>query len=288
MKPRVGFAGMGIMGKPMAANIAKAGYDVGVYNRSALQPDSVPGLAILPTALELARERDVLLLMVTDPRALDAVLWGENGMAPALGQGKTVINMSTVSPAYTEEMARKIAATGADFIDAPVSGSKVPAQQGTLVILAGGSKPVVKALEPVLLTMGKKVVYCGEAPGGTMMKMAVNLLLAAMMGGLAEMLSFGQAGGLSREAMLNVVLGGPMSCELFKVKEQMLLHDTFLAQFPLKHMAKDLKFVIDTAYALNCPAPSAHANLQLFSQGLAKGLGELDFAAVLQVLEGMQ
>lgn len=288
MKPRVGFVGMGIMGRPMAENIAKAGYGVGVYNRTPLPPDSLTGLAIHTTPLELAREYDVLVTMVTGPEALDALFWGPDGMAAALGPGKTVVNMSTVPPAYTEALAQKVSALGAVFIDAPVSGSKVPARQGSLVILAGGPRPAVEALEPLLLAMGKKVVYCGEAPGGTMMKMAVNLLLAAMMSGLAEMLTFGQAGGLGRETMLEVVLGGPLNCELFKLKEAMLLSDTFQAQFPLKHMAKDLKFVTDTAYALNCPAPGAFANLQLFSLGMAKGLGELDFAAVMQVLEGMR
>lgn len=287
MKPRVGFAGMGIMGKPMAANIAKAGFDVAVYNRTRPSSESVDGLPIFNTPRDLAQDRDVLIIMVTGPQALDAVLWGENGMEEALTEGKTVINMSTVSPAYTDAMAAKIGATGATFIDAPVSGSKVPAQQGTLVILAGGPKPSVEALEPLLLSMGKKVVYCGEPPSGTMMKMAANLLLSSMMSGLAEMLIFGQAGGLSKETMLEVVLGGPLGCELFKLKEQMLLKEQYLAQFPLKHMAKDLKFVTDTANALNCPAPSAYTTLQLYSQGLSKGLGELDFAAVMQVLQGM-
>jgi 3-hydroxyisobutyrate dehydrogenase-like beta-hydroxyacid dehydrogenase len=287
MKLKVGFAGMGIMGKPMALNIAKAGHDVAIYNRTKPLPDSIPGLTLLDTPLALAKERDILVIMVTGPQAIDAIIWGESGMAGALDQGKTVINMSTVPPEYTANLATKVAATGAVFIDAPVSGSKIPAQQGTLVILAGGPKNAVDAMEPLLLCMGKKVVYCGEPPMGTMMKMAVNLLLANMMCGLSEMLTFGRAGGLSMETMLQVVLGGPMACDLFKIKEPLLAQQKYLAQFPLKHMAKDLKFVTDTAYSLRCPAPSAFQNLQLFNQGMSKGLGELDFAAVIQVLEGM-
>ncbi len=287
MKPRVGFAGMGIMGKPMAANIAKAGFTVGVYNRSRPTADSVGGLTVFDTPRELAAGNDVLVLMVTGPEALEALLWGENGMGEALAEGKTVVNMSTVSPAFTEDMAHRVEATGAVFIDAPVSGSKIPAQQGTLVILAGGARSAVDALEPLLLSMGKKVVYCGVAPGGTMMKMAVNLLLASMMSALAETIIFGQAGGLSKETLLEVVLNGPLGCDLFKLKEPMLLKEQYMAQFPLKHMAKDLKFVTDTANALHCPAPSAYTSLQLYSQGVSKGLGELDFAAVTQVLQGM-
>jgi 3-hydroxyisobutyrate dehydrogenase-like beta-hydroxyacid dehydrogenase len=287
MKPKVGFAGMGIMGKPMALNAAKAGFDVTVYNRTRPLPDSVPGLAIAETPLDLARACDVVTLMLTGPEAIDAVAFGENGLAGELGQGKTVINMSTVSPAYAATLAERVTATGAAFVDAPVSGSKIPAQQGTLVILAGGPKDAVDALEPLLLSMGRKVVYCGEAPMGTMMKMSVNLLLAAMMEGLSEMLTFGRAGGLSSEAMLDVVLSGPLACDLFKVKEPLFRQDSFMAQFPLKHMAKDLKFVADTAVTLRCPAPSAFTSLQLYNQGMSKGLGELDFAAVVKVLEGM-
>lgn len=287
MKLKVGFAGMGIMGKPMALNIAKAGHDVAVYNRTKPLPETVPGLSIADTPLALARERDVLVIMVTGPEALDAILWGKEGMAEALGPAKTVINMSTISPECAATVAAKVAAAGAVFIDAPVSGSKIPAQQGTLVVLAGGPKDAVDSLEPLFLSMGKKVVYCGEAPLGTMMKMAINLLLANMMSGLAEMLTFGKAGGLSLDAMLDVVLGGPMACELFKIKEPLLRQQKYLAQFPFKHMAKDLKFVTDTACQLRCPAPSAFQNLQLFNQGMSKGMGELDFAAVIQVLEGM-
>jgi len=287
MKPRIGFAGMGIMGKPMAQNIVKAGFDVAVYNRTRPQPGDVPGAAVAQTPADLARERDVLIVMVTGPEALDAIIWGEGGMAPHLGQGKTVVNMSTVSPQYSLQLAQKVEATGADFVDAPVSGSKVPAQQGALVILAGGSESVVASLEPIFSAMGKKTVHCGPAPQGTMMKMAVNLLLANMMSGLSEMLTFGKAGGLSDKAMLDVVLGGPMGCDLFRVKEPLIRQRTFLAQFPLKHMAKDLKFVTDTACSLRCPAPSAFQNLQLYNQGMSKGMGELDFSAVMQVLEGM-
>jgi 3-hydroxyisobutyrate dehydrogenase-like beta-hydroxyacid dehydrogenase len=287
MKLKVGFAGMGIMGKPMALNIAKAGHVVTVYNRTPLLPESIPGLTVAGTPLDLAHTSDVLLVMVTDPAAADHVIWGEDGMAHALAPGKTLINMSTVSPAYTTELAAKVKATGAVFVDAPVSGSKPAAQQGALVILAGGPKDTIEALEPIFSCLGRKVVYCGEAPRGTMMKMSINLLLASMMSGFAEMLTFGQAGGLSREAMLDVVLSGPLGCDLFKIKEPLITQDKYLAQFPLKHMAKDLKFVTDTACELRCPAPSAFQNLQFYNQALAKGMGELDFSAIIQVLEAM-
>jgi 3-hydroxyisobutyrate dehydrogenase-like beta-hydroxyacid dehydrogenase len=287
MKPRVGFAGLGIMGKLMAANIAKAGYEVAVYNRTRPKPQDAPGMTVAETPKQLAKDNDVLVIMVTGPQAVDDLVWGENGMGGSLGPGKVIINMSTVSPAYCADLNKKIAATGATLVDAPVSGSKVPAQMGTLVILAGGPKKTVDELEPLFLTMGKQVVHCGQAPQGTMMKMAINLLLANFMCSLAEMINFGQAGGLTMDAMLEVVLGGPMSCELYKIKEPLMRKAEYTPQFPLKHMHKDLKFVLDTAVALNCPAPSVFTNLQLFSQGMAKGLGELDFAAVKQVLESM-
>uniref|UniRef100_A0A7C4AGZ5 NAD(P)-dependent oxidoreductase n=1 Tax=Fundidesulfovibrio putealis TaxID=270496 RepID=A0A7C4AGZ5_9BACT len=287
MKLSVGFAGMGIMGKPMALNLAKAGYAVTVYNRTRPLPETIPGLAVADTPRALAEANDAVFLMVTNPEASDALLWGANGMGPALGEGKLVVNMSTVPPAYAAQAAQRVGETGAVYVDAPVSGSKPAAEAGSLVILAGGPADAVKTLEPLLLAMGRKVVHCGDAPGGSMMKMSVNLLLASMMEGLAEMLVFGRAGGLDVGAMLEVALGGPLACDLFRIKEHMLREGSFPAQFPLKHMAKDLKYVTDTASDMKCPAPAAYSNLQLYNQGMSKGLGELDFSAVIKVLEGM-
>jgi len=287
MKPKVGFAGQGVMGKPMAQNAAKAGFGVTVYNRTAPGPKDCPGLAIAADPLELALGSDILVVMVTGPEAVDALLWGEKGMAAALAPGKTLINMSTVPPAYTAKLAENILDTGSAFVDAPVSGSKLAAQSAGLVILAGGAKQTVDAMEPLFSCLGKKTVYCGDVPGGTQMKLSINLFLCAVMSGFAEMLTFAKKGGLSLESVLDVVLNGPLACDFLRMKAPLLAKNDFSPQFAAKHMAKDLKFIVDTACDMRCPAPSAFANMQLYNQALSKGMGEQDLAVVVKVLESM-
>ena len=146
---------------------------------------------------------------------------------------------------------------GVSFIDAPVSGTKKPAEDGALVILAGGPRDKVEALEPVFLAMGKKVVYCGAAGQGSMMKMFINLLLGVMMEGFAEALNFGKLGGLDMDAMLETAFSGAMNSPMFQVKAPLIKENNYPASFPLKHLAKDCKFVVDTAFELGAPVPVA-------------------------------
>lgn len=286
MTARIGFIGMGIMGVPMAKNLLKAGHALTVYNRTAEKcaPVAAEGAAIAATPLELTKACDVIIVMLTGPEAIDNAFFGDEGASEAC-DGKIVINMSTVSPAYSRELAANLDALGAAFVDAPVSGSKKPAEEGTLVILAGGEEKTISQVEPILLGMGKKVVRCGPAPNGSMMKMSINLLLGAMCEGLAEMISFGERGGLDRKTMLDVIMAGPLKNGLFELKAPMFEKGEFPAQFPAKHMAKDLKFVVDTAYETGASAPAAHVLLQLYRKAVAMGLGDDDFAAVFKTLE---
>jgi 3-hydroxyisobutyrate dehydrogenase-like beta-hydroxyacid dehydrogenase len=286
MKPKVGFMGMGIMGTPMAANLLKAGYAVMVYNRTPEKAEPLvklgAGSAANPKAL--AQAADVVIAMVTGPEALGHLLWGPDGAGGAFNHSKTFINMSSVAPGYTRDLARELEPTGVTFIDAPVSGTKKPAEDGTLIILAGGPQDKVKELEPLLLAMGKKVVYCGPAGQGSMMKMFINLLLGMMMEGFAEALNFGKLGGLSMEAMLDTVYSGPLNCAMFQVKAGNLQNNTYPTAFPLKHMTKDAKFVVDTAYELGAPVPVGQMILHLYRTGVAQGWGDEDLSAIARVL----
>ena len=287
MKHKIGFMGLGIMGTPMAANLLKAGYPVMIYNRSPEKAAPLvqqgAGLASHPKAL--ARATDVVIAMVTGPEALQDLLWGPDGAGGAFNHSKVFINMSSVSPGYTRELARELEPTGVTFIDAPVSGTKKPAEDGTLIILAGGPQDKVAELSPVLLAMGKKVVYCGAAGQGSMMKMCINLLLGLMLEGFAEVLNFGRLGGLSLEAMLDTVYSGPLNCGMFQVKAANLQNNTYPAAFPLKHMTKDAKFIVDTAFELGAPVPVAHTILHLYRTGVAQGWGDEDVSAIAKVLE---
>lgn len=287
MKQKIGFMGLGIMGVAMAANIARAGFPLAVYNRTPGKDLELKKFGVTSAASPraLGEASDVIIAMVTGPEALEDLLWGPDGAAGSLKAGKTFINMSSVSPMFTRDLGERLAASGVVFIDAPVSGSKKPAEDGTLLILAGGPEAEIAALSPVFEAMGKSVIYCGEAGQGSMMKMMNNLLLGAMLEGLAEALNFGKHGGLSLDAMLEVVLNGPLSCPIFKMKADMLKTNEFPANFPLKHMTKDIKFVVDTAYANGAPVPAALALLQVFRLGVGQQWGDLDVAAVSKVLQ---
>ncbi len=286
---KVGFIGLGIMGIPMSLNILKKGFELTVYNRTFAKTIGLTqaGAKAVKTPLEVAQESEVIITMLTGPEAIDQVIFGKEGLFSALTDQKYLINMSSVSPTYTKELAQKLESTGVKFIDAPVSGSKKPAEDGQLVILAGGKEEEVKGVEDVLLAMGKKVVYCGPVGQGSMMKMAINLLLGVMMAGMAEMIHFGQKGGLSKKTMLEVLYSGALNCLLFQLKKDLFLEENFTPQFPLKHMSKDLRFVFQTAQETGAVIPEATTALQFFRIGEENGWGDEDFAAVYKVLQKM-
>lgn len=289
MKPKVGFVGMGIMGQPMALNILKTGYELMVYNRTVekIVAATQAGAALAESPKQVAQWADVMILMLTGPDAIDAVLKGKNGLLAGLSAGKTLINMSTVSPGYSRQLSKRLQTVSAVFIDAPVSGSRKPAEEGTLVILAGGLRERVAAMEPLLLAMGKKVVYCGEAGQGAALKLTLNLLLAVMMEGFSEAVNFGQRCGLSLETIIDTILNGLLGCDLFHFKAGMFRNAEFPAQFPLKHMSKDLGLVMETSAETGAAVPIAQAATRLYREALEQNLGDMDFAAVKLVLESL-
>ncbi|QJT09257.1 NAD(P)-dependent oxidoreductase [Oceanidesulfovibrio marinus] len=288
MPEAIGFVGMGIMGVPMALNLVKAGFDVTVTNRTIekCKPLADAGATVAESPEDISKRTPIIVTMLTGPQAVDQALFGEDGAAAGLGKGKLVINMSSVPPSYSKDLARRVGNYGASFIDAPVSGSKKPAEDGTLVILAGGEADQVERATPYFEAMGKKTIHCGPAGSGSHMKMSINLLLGSMLSGLAEMLAFGEKGGLSREVMLNVVLAGPLSNELFAMKRDLLASNEYTPQFPAKHMAKDLKFALDTAHETGAWAPATHLAAQLYRMLVAADRGDEDFSAVFDVLRG--
>ncbi len=287
MKPKVGFMGLGIMGSAMAANILKAGYPLMVYNRTPAKAEPLAqlGAKVAATPKALAQDAAIIIAMVTGPEALYELLFGPEGAAAAFGPEQVFINMSSVSPSFTLELGKELAPTAIRFVDAPVSGTKKPAEEAQLVILAGGNRQRVQDLEPLFLTMGKKVVYCGRVGQGSMMKMFINLLLGLMMAGFAEALNFGRLGGLNLEAMLDVVASGAMNAPMFQVKAQNFKVKSYPPAFPLKHLAKDAKFVLDTAYELGAPVPAGQMLLHLYRLGVAQGWGDEDISAIMRVME---
>ncbi len=282
-RQNVGFIGLGTMGTPMAMRIIAAGYPLTVYNRTPSRAQVLVdrGAVLARSPLELAQASDVVIVMVSDDVALDAVVSAETGILPAIRDGKALINMSTVSPGIVERLNSAVTARGGIFLDAPVSGSRIPAEQGTLVILCGGEQRHVDAYSALLLTMGKKILYAGNAGMGTRLKLTANLLLGGMMGILSEAYRFGTANGISPELLFEMIGAGPLSSPLYTLKAQNVLHRDFTPAFPLKHQYKDLNLILGAAEKLHIGLPLTQAAEALFGSAVDAGKGELDMSAVV-------
>ena len=287
MPPKIGFIGTGIMGRPMAENLLGAGVSLAVFNRTGEKavPLKGKGARVAKTPKAAAEGTDAIIFMLTGPEAIDAVLDGPDGVLAAAPAPATLINMSTVPPAYTRRLAARLADKGVSFVDAPVLGTKKPAEDGALVILAGGEKEAVDQLEPVFSVLGKKTVFCGAAGTGSAMKMTANFLLAVMMAGFGEALTFGERNGLSADAVMEVVMAGPLASGLFEMKGAVIRNGEYPPQFPYRHMVKDLRFVLQTADEVGACALSGAAAFELFRLGLGRGLGDYDFSAVKRAAE---
>ncbi len=290
MALRIGFIGTGTMGDPMVRNLLGAGYAVTAYNRSIEKLAAVQeaGADTAATPRQAAEHADCVLLMLTGPEAVDSVLFGPDGVLEAQVEGLTVVNMSTVSPQYTRSLDNRLKERGAALLDAPVSGSRKPAETGELVILAGGPADLVEALRPVFLAMGKKVVHCGETGMGSAMKMTANMLLSVSLAGFSEALCHGRQCGLDTDLILDTLLSGPMNCQLFALKETMFRSGTFTPpQFTIANIVKDMRFILQTADSAGAPALMSSTAFQLYRAALAHGQGDEDFAAVIAAMETM-
>ncbi len=285
MKEKIGFIGLGIMGRAMAACLVKAGYNVCVYNRTREKtvPFAEQGCGVSYTPKQLAGWCDVLITMVSDPAAVDAVMLGENGGFAGLAKGKTYINMSTVSPEYTKQLASKCQSAGITFLDCPVSGSKPLAEAGTLVILAGGEDSDIIRYEPLLLAMGKKVIHAGPHPSGSYLKLAVNLAMAHMTSAIAEGTAFAEACGINPALMFDTLEANPaLSCKYFNMKRNPILEKKFTAAFPLKHTLKDIRFVMSVAEQKNLGIPVTEQVLKLIEKSVSLGHGDEDISAMYE------
>jgi len=285
----VGFIGLGAMGTPMAWNIRKGGFDLQVYNRTpmAAAPFREAGVRVCESPRPLAARSDVTVIMVTGPDDLLAVLGGEEGVAAGLTPGKVVVNMSTVSPDATAAAAALVHAKGAGFVDAPVSGTTLSAQQAKLVILAGAAQKDLDRVKPMLKTMGQSVIHCGPVGQGTRMKLILNLLLANMMQSLADGLVLGKSFGLDPEAILDAIGGGPLAAPMFQAKGRAIIDGDFSSQFPVRLMLKDLNLVLEAAGKAGVPLPQTAATRECFSAAMAKGYVDKDMAAVIKVAESI-
>ena len=286
MARSVGFIGLGAMGAPMAWNLDDAGFDLVVYNRTTEheRPFAEAGVPVADSPKHLTERVDVVCLVVSNGDAVGEVLERNLGVLDGLDEETTVVQMSTIGRDETMAAADLVDGHGGRFLDCPVSGTVGPAQEGTLVGLAGGDDGVIDDVEPILDAMCEPVVRCGEVGQGTSMKLFVNLLLGNAMGAFAEALTFGANCDLAVDDMLTVVENGALDSSLFTAKGQQIRDGDYESRFPVDYQFKDLSLALDLAGDERVPMQVTTAARELFSDARATGRGQEDMAAVVAPL----
>jgi 3-hydroxyisobutyrate dehydrogenase/2-hydroxy-3-oxopropionate reductase len=282
-----GFLGLGIMGKAMAVNLLKAGFDVTVWNRN---PDKCAELVALganqgASPKEVAASCDITFTMVSDPSAALDVCMGPEGVAAGIGHGRGYIDMSTVDDSTSQTIAASIIEAGGRFLEAPVSGTKKPAEDGTLIILAAGDESLYAEAVPCFEVMGKMSPFLGDVGQGAKMKLVVNMIMGGMLSIFCEGMALGQKGGLDGEQILEILDAGAMANPMFKGKGAMLLADNYSTSFPLKHMQKDMRLAVALGDKLDQPLPTAATANEAFKQARKEGYADEDIAAVYKVVK---
>jgi 3-hydroxyisobutyrate dehydrogenase-like beta-hydroxyacid dehydrogenase len=283
----IGFLGLGTMGTPMATNLAKAGFALTVWNRtvSKMEPLLRLGAKGGKGPAHVAAEADVVIMMVSQPKDVEQIVLGPDGVVDGIKPGAVLIDMSTVSPATSRKLAGAVTTKQAEFLDAPVVGSKGPATEGALVILVGGLPTTLERCRPVLSAMGKTIVHAGGVGMGSALKLATNLMLAHLVAGFAEGLLLVQRVGIEPKRYLEVLEASTFRSPWYQTKGSGLLKRDFSTHFALKHMRKDLRLMGELAAEIGVSLPTTNAVEQLFASSEAAGRGELDYSAILAQLE---
>ena len=286
MAEKVAILGLGTMGAGMAANLLKAGFSLSVYNRTAAkaQPLIEAGARFAPTPAQAAKDAGVIISMLADDAASREVWLGKDGALGIAGKGAVLVESSTVSPAWVAELAEAAAQRGVEFIDAPVTGSRVQAEGGQLSFLVGGSDAALEKATSVLKAMSKEIVHLGPVGSGAKMKLINNFLCGVQIASLAEGLTWIERSGLDREKALAVLKSGaPGSPLLGAISARMVSHN-YSVNFLLHLMTKDLLYAQNEAAHLDVDLKTAKVARSLFEEAIAKGFGDDDMSSVIEPL----
>lgn len=284
---KIGFIGLGTMGMPMAVNLLKGGYPLCVYNRTASKSQQLlaMGAQVAASPAEIAREADVIFTNVSHDQALLDVIAGPGGVLEGVRPGVTVIDCSTVSPDTSRKVYAELEGRMADFLDAPVTGSKPAAENGTLVFMVGGKEEVFSRIADLLEVVGSKVLYLGPSGSGSYAKLAHNAVVGINAIGLMEGFSIAAKAGLSPEKFLDIVTSGGANSRQAELKGNKIINHDFSNQFSTALMLKDLLLAQKLTAGFQLPAPLLHAATSVFQIGLSKGLGDQDLSSVIQCYE---
>lgn len=284
----LGFIGLGIMGRPMAGHLVAGGHRLYLQSRSGV-PEALTakGGVACRTAAEVAAKAEVIFLMVPDTPDVERVLFGADGIADAIGSGKIVIDMSSISPMATKEFARRIEERGSHYLDAPVSGGEVGARDGTLTIMVGGPEAAFERVKPYFSLMGRTITRIGGNGDGQTAKIANQMILACTIQGVAEAFLFASKAGADVAKVREALLGGFAQSRVLEIHGARMLKRTFEPGFRVELHRKDLANALDGAKAMKLALPATAITQQLFQAAEAEGFGGLDDSALLKVLERM-
>jgi 3-hydroxyisobutyrate dehydrogenase-like beta-hydroxyacid dehydrogenase len=281
---QIGLIGLGLMGRPMGINLLKAGYTLTVWNRTPSRAEELVagGAKLAKSPQEAAAASDFLLTMVSDPPALEEILWGPGGAMQALKRGSIYVDSSTISPALARKIAAACVERGAQFLDAPVTGGDWGAKKGELVFMIGGDAATLKEAEPVLTVMGKKLFHLGPNGAGQTIKLAMNMILALQVDALAEALALVTRSGIEGEKLVEVLQSSMARSGVLDVKAPNLLKGEYTPSFPLRLMHKDLGLALDLANQLGVALPATAAARETYNYVKGAAKEDLDYSAVMK------
>ena len=289
MAQTVGFIGLGIMGRPMARNLLKAGYPLVVHNRSRAAVDDLVGAGAksATSPREVARQCDVLITMLPNSPDVELVALGKDGVIESARPGLILVDMSTISPIVSQKIGKALEAKGVKMLDAPVSGGEKGAIEGTLSIMAGGDKAVFDTVLPIFQAMGKTITYLGPLGFGGFTKLANQIIVAVNLTALAEALTLAKKAGLDRELTLKALAGGLAGSKCLDQKAPNYIANSYKPGFKIDLHFKDLGLIMESAHALGVPVPATAVVQELFNALRVKGRGGLDHSAVITLLEDL-
>ncbi|WP_424812819.1 2-hydroxy-3-oxopropionate reductase [Roseococcus sp. YIM B11640] len=282
---KIGFIGLGIMGLPMAQNLAKGGHEIIVPERASLSAESRAAFQVAADATAVAQAAEVIILMVPDTPDVERVLFGAGGVAAGLSKGKLVIDMSSISPTATKDYAAKVNALGCDYIDAPVSGGEVGAKNAALTIMVGASQAAFDRALPLFQLMGKNITLVGENGAGQVTKVANQIIVALNIEAAAEALVFASKAGADPAKVRQALMGGFANSRILEVHAERMINRTFNPGFRIELHQKDLNLALQSAKELGVALPNTASAQQLFSACAAMGGKGWDHSGLVQALE---
>ena len=280
---RIAFLGLGIMGRPMASRLVAAGHEVSVWNRTARQ--HVEGATTAVSPADAAKEAEVIWCCVADTAAVESVMFGDDGAVHSLREGVIVVDSSTISPSATLQFAERVNAMGVHWVDAPVTGSKIGAENGQLIFIVGGATETVQYLDPLFKAMGKQVIHVGTTGKGQAAKLGMNLMIALIYEGFAEALTLTQKLGVEPQKMIELIQASMVKNGVVDYKAPFVLRRDYSPNFPLRLMHKDIHLMLDMAKENRVKLPALETVDEIYEMSSEEGWDDLDYAATLGLLE---